>query len=200
MKKLILAQFGACSEISAGVLNDCDNPPVGGADDRLIIYNFDDIESYTYNVTDPRIIESIVMKADKVGYVFEGKQQSNEPKQTLVKKKYNSSWDHEVTFKIFSGTPIAKAQVEKMKDGKFIALIQNNYQGVAGNGAFELYGKATGLYLEASDRNIADTELLVAFNMVLKSSELYKEPLLPNTVFVTSLAATKIMVDGTITP
>lgn len=197
MKRLILAQLSACAAITGGVTNSCSDLLVGGADDRLILFNYDEVETLDPNGTNPEIIEDIVLAATKVGYVFEGKQQSNEAKQTLVKKKYSNSWDHEIVFKIFGATPAAKIQVEKFAAGaKLMALVQNNYKGTAGNGSFELYGVDTGLYLEAAERNVADTDTLGAFSITLKSSELFKEGHLPKTVFITDFATTKAMIDA----
>lgn len=191
-----MAQFtSACSFLTGGVTNDCVNVMVGGADDRLILFNWDEVESLDRNVTNAQIVEAINMVATKTGYVFEGKQSSNEPLQKLVKKKYENKWDHQVTFKIFSATPTTKAQVEKLKDGRFMALVQNNYKGASGNGAFELYGIDTGLLIEDAERNVADTDLMGAFNIVLKSHESYKEGHLPATVFITDFATTKAMID-----
>ena len=62
----------ACGGISAGADYDCDSPVVPGVNQRLILGNLDDVESVTYNGTNPSIIEAITMKSNKAGFPFQG--------------------------------------------------------------------------------------------------------------------------------
>lgn len=184
-----------CANITAGVALSCSNQLIGGANDRLILINYDEIASYTKNLTNPQIIEVITMVAGKTGYAFEGKQQSVEPLQALVKTRYATSYDHQVTFKVFDATPDTKEQLEKLVQGKVVAIVENNYKGATGNAAFELYGADAGLYVETLERAVGDTEVLGAFNVVLKSSEFAKEGNLPASIFDTDYATTKALVE-----
>lgn len=191
-----LQLFPVCGNITAGVALSCSNQLIGGANDRLILINYDEIASYTRNVSNAQIIEAITMVATKKGYAFEGKQQSVEPKQSLNKKRYATAYDHEITFKVFDSTPAVKEQLEKLVQGKVVAIVENNYKGATGNAAFELYGADAGLYVETLERNVGDAEVLGAFNIVLKSGEFAKEGNLPASIFITDYTTTKALVDA----
>lgn len=188
--------MSACSQITAGVLIDCANPIISGAKDRLVLINRDQIDTLTRNNTNPQIIEAISLAGGSVGYVFEGRFNSVEPKQTMVKKRYARVYDHEVAFKVFSGVPLTKKQIELMAQGNLVAIVENNYQGASGEGAFEVYGLDTGLEVEALERVISDSETQGAYSVTLKTTEQNKEGHLPATLFVTDYTASKAVVDG----
>jgi hypothetical protein len=199
MKKFILPQLSpdACANITAGVGASCALRMINGANDRLVLINYSEVSSLTPNGTNAQIIEAIVMTTPGTtkGYVFQGKQSSVEPKQAMVKKKYGNSWDHEIRFKIFNGEPLTKIQIEKIMEGKFMAIVENNYRGTAGNGAFEIYGVTSGLWAESIERDIANPETLGCYDIVLKSGDA-KEDNLPKTLFITDYATSKAVVDG----
>jgi hypothetical protein len=187
-----------CGKIAAGVLNDCDNPLIGGAKDRLILFNTEDIVDYDTNTSNSQIIEGINLVASPaaVGYVFEGFKSSIEEERKLAPNKYRSMWDHQIIFRIFSNSPETKQTIEGLKDGTFVAILENNNKGVDGNAAFELYGKGVGLYVldAVATKNDADSQ--GAYVITLKTPEDQKEPNLPATVFLTSYSVTKTLVDS----
>ena len=96
-----------CGELSANVLIDCDNPLVGGANDRLILINKADWDdaTITRNGSNNQLIENIAfVSGGVVAYQFEGKNNSVEPRAALVKQRYAEVYDHEVIFKIFGNS------------------------------------------------------------------------------------------------
>ena len=194
-----------CGEISANILIDCDNPLVGGANDRLILINKAawDAATITRNGTNNQLIENIVLASGDIAYQFEGKNNSVEPRAALVKQRYAEVYDHEVIFKIFGNNAAIKEQVEKLAKGRAIAIIENNYKGDAGAGAFEVYGEETGLELVEMERVTADTDTQGAYNLTLRTSEYAKEAHLPATLFggssPASYAETKAIVDALLT-
>ena len=199
MKRFINPQFSpACAAITAGVAISCTIKQVAGTTDKLILFNYDEIASYTRNGTNTQIIEAITMVVNVpayTGFAFEGKQQSLEPKQTLVRTRYNTGWDHEVVFKVFDSQPTTKQQIEKMAESRLVAIVENNFKGTAGNAAYEVYGIDTGLYMLVGERNVSDPESMGAFNVTLKT-DLSKEGHLPATFFLTDYATTKALVEA----
>ena len=197
MKRLLNIQLSpACGLIAGGIAVNCTPKLVGGANDRLILINFDDIASLTPDVGNPNLYTAITLAATKVAYVFEGKQQSVEPSHALVKTRYSIGHDHIVQFKAFNNSPSVKVVLDAMVEGRFLAIIENNFKGTSGNAAFELYGVDAGLYVEVMERNVADSETLGAYNIQLKSGEFGKEGHVPSSLWDTDYVTTKALVDA----
>lgn len=83
-----------------------------------------------------------------------------------------------------------------MIKGRFIAIVENNYTGEDGNGSFELYGKIQGLEISELTRSSSDADTQGAYVITLTSPADQKEPALPASIFDTSYAVTKAMVDS----
>lgn len=189
-----------CDAIDAGILYDCDNPPSGGANDRLILFNFDDMQNatITYDVSNPLLITNIILASGVTGYVFEGLNSSVEPRSGLVKGRYVNGYDHEITFKVFQNTPAIKATLNKLDGAKLVGLVQNNHRGEDGNSAFEIYGLETSIQLQELGRTVADAELQGAYNLVIRNNETSRPSTLPHTLFNTDFATTLAIVNGLI--
>jgi hypothetical protein len=189
-----------CDNLTAGIAYDCANPPSGGANDRLILLNFSDVEAatITYDGTNPIIVENIVLAGAAVGYVFEGLNNSNEPRSAMVKGRYVNGYDHEVRFKCFDNSPAAKLQLGKLDGALIVAIVQNNRKGASGNSAFEIYGLQTGLRLQELERILADAETQGAYNLLIRNDEISRPSSLPHTFWDTDFATTLAIVNGLI--
>lgn len=187
-----------CGRITAGITNDCDDLLVGGVKAKLYLFNLDDIVGYTLNVTNKQIIEAITLETSPAasGYVFEGYLNSIEPSVNLNKGAYFNQWNHQILFRIFSNIPDTKKQIEALSKGRFVAIIENNYQGDDGNAAFELYGKKVGLEATVIEANKNDADSQGAWVITLATPETTKEPNAPATVFITNYATTKALVEA----
>lgn len=188
-----------CGKISASILLDCDNPLVGGAKDRLILINKDDIASVTRNVTNPQIIEAITLVTTSpatVAFQIEGKNYSNDVSWEFVKARYSENYNHEVVFRIFDNGPDVKKQIEAMGKGTLVAIIENNFRGNSGDAAFEILGLDVGLKLTEGNSNKSDAETQGAPVLTLRTPDDYKEPHLPATLFITDYTTSKAVVDG----
>lgn len=191
--------MAVCDNLNDDILYDCDNPPSGGANDRLILFNFDDINgNVTIDGNNSLLFTNITLASGKRGYVFEGLNNSNEPRSAMVKGRYVNGYDHEVIFKVFKNSPDAKAQLKRLDGAKVVALVQNNHKGEDGNAAFEIYGYETGLRLQELERVIADAETQGAYNVVIRNDEVSRPSSLPQTLFDTDFATTKALVDSLI--
>jgi hypothetical protein len=189
--------MATCDDLTAGILYDCDNPPSGGANDRLILFNYDDINgNVTVDPTNSLLFTDITLASGVTGFVFEGINNSNEPRSAMVKGRYVNGYDHEVIFKVFKNSPQAKAQLQKLDGAKVVALVQNNHKGEDGNAAFEIYGYETGLRLQELERVIADSELQGAYNVNIRNDEVSRPSSLPHTLWDTDFATTKAIVDS----
>lgn len=186
-----------CGRITANILTSCDDLLVGGSKNRLILINQDDLVDYDYNVSNPQIIEAInlLTSPNSNAFVVEGLKNSVEETRSAVISQYQSLWNHQIVFRVFTNTPEAKIQLEALKNGKFIAVLENNYRGSNGNAAFELYGKVQGLELTVAEAVKNDATTQGAYVITLSTGEL-KEPNLPATIFLTDYETTKALVDS----
>jgi len=190
--------MGNCGKIAAGITVNCDSEFVGGGSSTLYLMNFDEIEDYDVNVSNPQIIEGISLTTSPVGkaYAFEGYKASVAPQIDLAPNAFRSLWNHQIVFYIFDNTPETKETIENIKNGKLVAIHENNYKGVNGNAAFELYGKGVGLELTVATAAKNDTDSQGAYVLTLSSPEAQKEPNLPATVYLTDYPTTKALVQS----
>lgn len=190
----------SCANLSENVLLDCQLRIAAGANDNLFLLNYNDIAAITRDMTNPNLIESFSLVSGAFIYKIEGFNDSVEPRSALVESRYSKLYDHEVTFKIFDNTVEIKNQIDRMAQGKMVAIIENNFAGSDGETKFEIYGITGGLQLRETERIVADEETQGAYNLVLRSSDRSKEPNLPASLFDTSIAVTRAFINGLVKP
>jgi hypothetical protein len=183
-----------CGEISRSSNYDCETPIYGGTRARLLLANIDDISSYTESATTPGLITAIVMKTNKTFYAFEGFRNSVLPSYEKVSAPSGQAlWKHIVNFFVYENTQLWKNQLQKLGNGKFVAIIQNS-QGDAQ--AFEIFGKGQGVQLQDGVVN-NKFENNGAFNLILVSGENQFEAKPPQTFYDGSAYSSSLtLLDG----
>lgn len=190
-----------CGSLTKNITFDCDEPLVAGARDRLILVNFDEKGVVLRNALNPLIVESFLLIAGGAqGFQYDGKNNSNEPSFSLVKKDFAEVYEHIVKFKVFTNNGDDKKELELMAKGRVIAFVENHHLGADGDSAFEIYGLDTGLILSVHTRTVADDATQGAHDLELKSSEKSPEPHPPASFFKTDFATTKALVDSILVP
>jgi len=179
-----------CGAITSGITLNCNDPIESGVVATFYIANKEDIDTISYDVTNPMLVDGITMKAAKTFFTFEGQLQSTEPTFAMVKGKYINQYEHTVGFLIFKLDPTTKEQILNMKDGNFVCIVENNYTGANGNTKYEVYGIGGGLKAETMERNPLDAETLGAYKISLKTQEYAREAKPPVTFFDTDMATT----------
>lgn len=191
----------ACGGISMGADYDCEYPIVPGVNQRLILGNQDDIESITYSLTTPTLIEDITLKVGKAAYVFQGIRQSLNPQYELVAGSISVGYMHTINFLAFDITQEAKDNYERMALGKMWGVLENKNAVGNGNSIFEVYGLGVGLEASALTRIPGDQESGGAFTIALTTPEAEgKEPKMPQSWFATDYPTTKALVDLLLVP
>lgn len=188
--------MSVCSGITASITIDCTNPPVAGVSDIMYLINRDDIDAITFDTANPnapnKLVTNITLKTGKYIYKVEGRNNSHEPTTTLRKGRYFDSYEHQVSFKIFSNGPEVKSEIESMvQKGNMLAIVENNYRGAAEKATFELYGYTSGLEVAEGSRNANDNDTQGSYALVLKTPEQQGESHLPFSFLVTDYAGTK---------
>ena len=174
----------ACSGITENVLNNCENPIVGGANDLVWLVNKADIASYTPDGSNPYLVTGLTLNSGAYLYAYEGQNNSVDLRAALVRQRYVSVYDHEAIIKVFDNTPDVKKQLAYLQSGVVVAIVQKNFKASDGLGAFELYGLDAGLILNASESNASDADTQGAWNLTLSTSEQAKEPGPPKTLLI----------------
>jgi len=184
-----------CGGISANIQKSCTVPLQAGTRDRAVIFNFEDKATVVFNATNVNTIEDLTLAFGKDAFVIDGLKNSIAPMTALVPVGPYNMFDHTVKVLGFDISPAIKEQLNAMKDGKFIIVTENYFRGANGDSAFEVFGLTTGLELSilTRDGNNADTQ--GAFDMTF-TTQLNKEPNLPNALFITSYALSKAVVDS----
>lgn len=188
--------MAVCDKITASISPDCNNELIAGVNDRIWIINYDDVSSLTRNSTYNEIIEAIVLNSGTNAYTYTGKNFSNQPQTTLVEEEYSSAFEHRIEYRIFADGDAVKRQLKEKKHGKFMVVVQNQFQGSNGDNAFTLYGGRNGLKLRECEQLKGNNPSLGSWRLVMSSNPKSLEPYPPNDVFITSFAATKAMLDA----
>lgn len=188
-----------CAQISADLEIDCDNVLTPGAEDLAWVINRDDWKdaTITRNVTNPQIIEDIVLPSGAVAYRIEGQNNSILPKYNSVKGRYVNLYNHEFNFKVFKIDPATKLQLEKLGNGRVVVIFENKFRTTTGNTSFEVLGSASGLIVPDGGilRDPGDSETTGAYDVTLKSEETQGlEPHLPATIFITDYTTSKAVI------
>lgn len=195
------AMADLCGGITIGAEYDCETPIVAGVNQRLILLNKADYDeaTVTESSTTPGLITNIVLKAGGVkGYAFEGIRKSLNPQTAFVPAAVSVGYDHQVEFLIFDISQAQKNNIEKLATGQgVVAIIQNTNSEGNKDSVFEVFGRETGLILQAGPMRInGDLETNGAYTINLKTSDDFgKEPHLPASYWDTDYATTKAKVD-----
>jgi len=180
-----------CAGISINAEYDCANPPIAGVEERLVLMNFKDIDSFAVQGANPSIIEGFTLKAGTQAFSFQGTRNSLVPEQHYAPGRFSpSSYEHLLNFLVWDFTQEQKDNLEAMAVEKQVAIVQN------ADKTFEVYGIRNGLEVTTNDRLPGDQDTGGGYSIVLKTSENEaKEPKLPRTFFKTDFAATLALVD-----
>lgn len=185
----------ACGEITMGSAADCDNLPAGGTKAKCILYNYDDIESYTEV---DGVITDINLKAGKSGYLFEGLANSFQKSEDFSRSASTGlgRYKHKNSIIIYERAQDQKDNIKSLGNGRFVGVLFNRG---TDNDAIELAGKEVGLELQAGEiRNQYTNDGFFVLNMATPEGDIENESAPMQSIFITSHEATLTMLEGTI--
>jgi hypothetical protein len=184
-------------EINADIFHNCENPPIAGQRDRVIILPRRIITGATYNSTYSNIIESITKQSNKRAYEYVGTSKLIKSDKGMINDENGVRYRHRVPFVVYGNTPIIKAELESLAKENMgvVAILQQNYKGTAGNAKYEVFGWDVGLRLNL----LEDVEGRNQYTIELTSLDGFEEPRLPYNIFDTTEATTDGIVEGLLT-
>lgn len=132
--------------LATNIAEDCSNPMVNGLKSIGYIGNFDDLDKSGSTRTGNKITTLALKDDAKLVKVYQaGKTPFNGTNSALVVGDYKNKFTKTVNFVIFeNGAAATENIVDKLANGKFFFVLENNYQGVSGDGAFEVVGYENG--------------------------------------------------------
>ncbi len=191
------------NKLTANILLNCSVNLVGGISDKVWLINRDDIDfdNCTFDTTNDNIIESIVLKSaspNYTGFSIQGFRNSNDYENTLVKGKYMNGWDQKLTIRVFDNDATTKERINELANGKYVAIIENNYQSDDKTSTFEVLGWNVGLEILEATRVVNDADTKGSWVVVLQTDEDNKEPYPAKTFFNTDVATTRAAIEALI--
>lgn len=163
--------MSGCSLVTTNIGTASCKKITGGVAPTFYIANKDEIVSYAPASGNAMVIEGITMVSGKKFFTVAGKLQSVEPKVTIKPGKYQNSTIHETTFLIFDLQPLSLLQINKMIDGNFVLIIQNNETGVDGNTKYDVYGIDGGMRISGGTMEKNNTDTLGAVQLTLTTPD-----------------------------
>ena len=149
--------------ISNCIAADCANPMFAGVNAEALIANYSDIASVTYDQTNPSIVTGITMKAgtgsDDSKCFYSVQQLGNKPfegSQTeFAEGTYGNRVTHTIQLAVVDNGPaISENVIDKLLNGKFVVILENDYVHSNGDNKYQIYGLSKGLKCTGLTREI----------------------------------------------
>lgn len=164
--------------INSCIAADCNNPLFQGVDSEALIANFSDIESVTYDATNPSIITGITMKTDtveeqEVSRCFYTVQQlGNTPysgsNTSMTTGTYGNKFTNVISLAVVDNGPeITENIIDNLANGKFVVILKNDYVHTDGKNQYSVYGIKKGLKATAISRELYNEDTQSAWTVEL---------------------------------
>jgi hypothetical protein len=182
----------ACGDLIQSSVLDCSNILQGGVGDgsRLVLILKEDISAFTYDANG--VCTAITLASGKSAFSFDGIKQSLKPKfERQAAPSGQSVYKHTAEFFYFEYTQLAKNNLARMANGRYVAIYANAKQDTS---TYEILGTDVGLEMTECMR--APQENGGAIKVVLASPDGEFESRPPRTILTTDYATTKTTIDG----
>lgn len=155
-----------CGELQDYTYN-CEYPEAGGADEELLLIQHNDIlrtageDGFTFNTSNPTIIEAIGIKVGKKAFAFKGKRNPNAVMSEPVEQDFSSGFQHGLMFNIYEVSPTTAELLKSLQQNKVLGILKTNQRNSTGNNIYKVVGRAVGLYLTEGTYNSAENQGVV---------------------------------------
>ena len=186
--------MGCITQITGGFVINCNTLPLPGIDAHIVLINYDDINrgTTTFNATNELLVENFALKTGKTGYLLEGVKQSNGKNYSLVLgENLPNRFKHGISGKILNPSVANKSQFQRIANGKFVAVIKQNWKGVDNKDAFEILGYESGLELVEATNNSTEESNTIVFS--LANADGYEETKMPFNLLKTDFNTTNTL-------
>lgn len=164
-----------CEKLISGcIAADCSNPIYTGIESVAYIFNKSQIESLTFDSTNPNIVTAINMAedSDSVSYVgYKIEQLSKTPFQgtttTMTEGNIMNTFTEAISFVVPDHSPAASMLLDNMANGSFVVVLVNEYEGSDSKGKFQIYGSKKALKCTACEREAYSEETNGGWSLTL---------------------------------
>ena len=184
-----------CTQISKDIIYNCNNKPIAGIEQRLVLINRADLDTLgiTLDTLLPNsLIKGLALKAGKIGYEIQGiKQIMNYTNSLVADENSDDGVKHSITgIKIYDPSETTRDEINKYIGGAEVyAVLQRKWKGVNNAHAFLFFGKEYGLRIS----ELKDESIDGVIQISLSTPGSAKEPYLPHIYrdidYATSLTA-----------
>lgn len=184
-----------CNKVAEDILYDCDNRPVAGIEQRLVLINEADLPAsgITFDATYPNaLITGIALKPGKVGYEIQGiKQIMNYTNSLVADEASEDGVKHSITgIKIFDPSEEIRNEINKYVAGsKVYAVLERKWKGIDNKHAFLFFGLKFGLMISELKDESADGIIQISLSTLGANKEPYLPHIYRDTNYATSLTA-----------
>lgn len=162
-----------CGNIYRNMMLDC-NFSASSVSEVIYIINFDDLLFIEEN--EEGEVTNIQLKAGTIMYSFAGKRNSVQPGYYMFPLIYSDAFSHYIDFRVFEYNSDIKKQIEKLKDGKYIVILELYENGKIHREAF---GLRCGMVLMELSRIVSDYKNNGSFAISLETPLINAEPFIP---------------------
>lgn len=179
--------------LTADILFDCANAPVGGIEQNVVLINKDDIDvaATTVDAENRILVTNLQLKPGATGYLLSGVKQSSGKAWELVKKENApDKFKHTFSGVIFNPGVANKQQADALAKGaKYVAVIEQVWKGTDSEEAFEILGLSSGLELMTMTNSSKENDNMIMFE--LSSADGFEETTMPRTLLDGDYTVTK---------
>lgn len=188
--------------LTADILFDCINAPVGGIEQNVLIVKKDDVKISTIT-TDPDndlVVTGLELNATADAFRLTGVKQSNSKAWELVKKENApDKFKHTFSGVIFNPSAENKMQAAALAKGaKYVIIVEQVWKGAGSKDAFEILGLSSGLEISTMTNSSKENDNMIMFE--LASADGFEEATMPKNFLDGTYAATKALFDNKLVP
>lgn len=159
----------------------------------IILINWDDFKEASITESSS-VISAITLNGTDKAYRISSKEKANEASYTMNKGTYGNSFVHQVIIRAFDRSQNTKDLINKLAQGRFAAIVEH-VDPSSNDTVYELFGRQNGLVASAIENNSNDADGVIG-TITLASEDNARESEIPTSIYVTSLSATKTMIDA----
>lgn len=183
------------TKIASAVLNACDKRSVGGADDSVVIVNYDDWMKATKTIsgTNIMLMTDVVLLTPALAYKFEFVDETMNGTQTF--DVATKTYTHTLTGMLNVSSADIKETLNDAINGRFVAIVTNRNPN--GDVKFEIYGNDSGMKITQHDKDLNANS--ANYTLTMASTEKSRESKSLISLFKTDIATTVSLIEGLLT-
>lgn len=143
----------------------CENPIFTGIEPKAWIFNWKDIANIKTDDDDPNVVTEIEMVEDegvpRHGYTIDqiGKTPYTGTTTSMTEGNIANTFTENISFVVPDNSPLAGMILDALANGRFVVVIENEYDGSDKRGKFQVYGAKKKLVASAieNDKYSEDT-------------------------------------------